>query len=88
MCIYQVNIAEKSGSTVNELWSVKTHFLHLVQNNVYSFFCHILMNYYNCQIFAGCNWHDKTRKAPYLLTSSREHAYQNPAENTKKYIKK
>jgi len=31
---------------------------------------------------------DKTHKAPYLLTSSREHTYWNQAENTKKYIKK
>jgi hypothetical protein len=30
---------------------------------------------------------DKTHKAPYPLTSSREHTYRNPAENIKKYIK-
>jgi hypothetical protein len=30
---------------------------------------------------------DKTHKVPYPLTSSREHAYRNPAENTKYYIK-
>ena len=32
-------------------------------------------------------FHDKTHKAPYPLTSSREHAYRNQAENTKKYVK-